>query len=51
MFHLWWYHGLVNGNRAESVGQGRNISLSMDEFAHSQKRFIQLGQGKKNNNR
>lgn len=43
MFHLWWYHGLGNGNRDESVGLGRNISISMDEFVQYERRYVQLG--------
>lgn len=47
LFHLWWYHGLGNGDRDEPIGLGRNVKQSFNEFVHYEKRAIELGGKKK----
>lgn len=50
LFILWLEHGLNNGGRPHSIGLGGNISISMDEFMHTQNDFTNKGNQFNNGN-
>lgn len=50
LFILWLQHGLNNGGRPFSIGLGGNISISMEEFLHTQNDFTDKGDGFNNGN-